>query len=106
MAEIRQAFAPIPPDQTPKPARDWARAMKSWTATPWARIEDLTALRQVVRLHRRCGCLSLKDCPLRNADDRLAAEGAGPRILIDAAKKTNGTTTKARRPRASASGAR
>ncbi len=105
LAEIRQAFAAIPPDQTPN-ARDWARAMKSWTATLQARIEDLTALRDKLYGCIGCGCLSLRDCPLRNAGDRLAAEGAGPRILIDAAKKTNGTTTKARRPRASASGAR
>jgi MerR family redox-sensitive transcriptional activator SoxR len=28
-----------------------------------------------------CGCLSLKVCPLRNPDDRLAREGTGPRLL-------------------------
>ncbi|EIK44474.1 transcriptional regulator SoxR [Cellvibrio sp. BR] len=28
-----------------------------------------------------CGCLSLQDCPLRNPDDVLAEQGAGPRIL-------------------------
>src|SRR5882757_8125736 len=44
LAEIRQAFAAVPPGQTLN-ARDWARAMKAWTATLQARIEDLTALR-------------------------------------------------------------
>ncbi|MEK5780391.1 hypothetical protein VXE43_10365, partial [Acinetobacter baumannii] len=28
-----------------------------------------------------CGCLSLEQCPLRNPNDVLGQEGAGPRIL-------------------------
>ena len=28
-----------------------------------------------------CGCLSLRDCPLRNPGDVLAAEGPGARLL-------------------------
>ena len=31
-----------------------------------------------------CGCLSLKRCSLYNPDDRLAAAGPGPRILLGA----------------------
>jgi MerR family redox-sensitive transcriptional activator SoxR len=73
--------------------------MKAWTATLQARIEDLTALRDKLYGCIGCGCLSLRDCPLRNAGDRLAAEGAGPRILIKAAAKAS----KARRPDAAAS---
>ena len=29
-----------------------------------------------------CGCLSLKRCTLINPEDRLAATGAGPRMLL------------------------
>jgi MerR family redox-sensitive transcriptional activator SoxR len=29
-----------------------------------------------------CGCLSLKNCTLFNPDDKLAATGTGPRILL------------------------
>ena len=85
LADVRKAFAAIPPDRTPS-ARDWARAMADWAATLEARIEALTQLHDQLNGCIGCGCLSLKDCPLRNPDDRLAAEGAGPRILLKARK--------------------
>lgn len=28
-----------------------------------------------------CGCLSMKQCPLRNPYDELSAQGSGPRLL-------------------------
>ncbi|MEW6645544.1 MAG: redox-sensitive transcriptional activator SoxR [Pseudomonadota bacterium] len=83
LADVKKAFAAIPPDRTPN-ARDWAKAMAAWAATLAARIEALTQLRDQLNGCIGCGCLSLKDCPLRNPDDRLAAEGAGPRILLKA----------------------
>jgi MerR family redox-sensitive transcriptional activator SoxR len=30
-----------------------------------------------------CGCLSLKACRLRNPDDIVSGEGAGPRLLLE-----------------------
>jgi MerR family transcriptional regulator, redox-sensitive transcriptional activator SoxR len=45
------------------------------------RIRRLTQLRDRFDDCIGCGCLSLKVCPLRNRDDRLAREGAGPRLL-------------------------
>lgn len=85
LADVKAAFAAIPLDRTPS-ARDWAKAMTAWAATLAARIEALTQLRDQLNGCIGCGCLSLKDCPLRNPDDRLAAEGAGPRILLKARK--------------------
>ncbi|MFZ5506965.1 MAG: redox-sensitive transcriptional activator SoxR [Pseudomonadota bacterium] len=38
----------------------------------------LTQLRDQLDGCIGCGCLSLKACPLRNAQDALAGEGAGP----------------------------
>ncbi|MGO4714870.1 redox-sensitive transcriptional activator SoxR [Bradyrhizobium sp. 2TAF24] len=81
LADVKQAFAAIPADRMPS-ARDWSRAMKDWAATLAARIEALTQLRDQLNGCIGCGCLSLKDCPLRNPNDRLAEEGAGPRILL------------------------
>jgi len=36
------------------------------------RIESLLQLRDQISGCIGCGCLSLKDCPLQNPDDRLA----------------------------------
>jgi len=85
LADVKQAFAAIPGDRTPS-ARDWSRAMKDWATTLPERIEALRQLRDRLNGCIGCGCLSLKDCPLRNPNDRLAAEGAGPRILLKGRK--------------------
>lgn len=42
------------------------------------RIKTLTQLRDQLDGCIGCGCLSLKACPLRNADDAMAQQGAGP----------------------------
>ena len=86
LEEIRQTFAGIPLDRAPT-MREWSRAMSTWTVTLQQRIDDLTDLRDKLFNCIGCGCLSVSDCPLRNADDRLAAQGAGPRILISAAER-------------------
>ncbi|WP_367613883.1 hypothetical protein [Halomonas sp. THAF12] len=45
------------------------------------RIQTLTRLRDELDRCIGCGCLSLTDCPLRNPDDTLGQQGAGPQIL-------------------------
>jgi MerR family redox-sensitive transcriptional activator SoxR len=85
LAEIKEAFIAIPPDRAPT-TREWERAMGEWTKTLQQRIDDLTDLRDKLFDCIGCGCLSVIDCPLRNPGDRLAAQGAGPRILITAAE--------------------
>ena len=52
-----------------------------WRQTLDERIKRLTRLRDELDNCIGCGCLSLQDCPLRNPNDALAAEGPGPRIL-------------------------
>ncbi|MBR0874438.1 redox-sensitive transcriptional activator SoxR [Bradyrhizobium tropiciagri] len=86
LAEIREAFAAIPLERAPT-MREWTRAMRTWTGTLQQRIDDLTDLRDKLFNCIGCGCLSVTDCPLRNADDKLAAQGPGPRILINAAER-------------------
>jgi len=46
-----------------------------------SRIEQLLRLRDHLDGCIGCGCLSLRDCPLRNPGDVLACEGPGARLL-------------------------
>ena len=80
LATIKEMLATVPEGRTPS-AADWRRFTASWRATLDLRIEALTQLRDQIDSCIGCGCLSLEECPLRNRDDRLAAEGAGPRLL-------------------------
>lgn len=77
---IGEALASIPADRTPS-AEDWARMSAVWQDTLTQRIKQLTSLRDQLGRCIGCGCLSLKQCPLYNPDDTLAAEGPGPRRL-------------------------
>ncbi|WP_181008331.1 redox-sensitive transcriptional activator SoxR [Sphingomonas montanisoli] len=78
---IKDFFATIPTDRVLS-AQDWHRLAEPWRALIDARIETLRRLRDEVDSCIGCGCLSLTDCPLRNPEDRLAGQGAGPRILM------------------------
>lgn len=80
LKEIAEALKTLPLGRTPN-ARDWAQLSGRWKAELDARIETLTRLRDELSGCIGCGCLSLKACPLRNPDDRLAAAGAGPLLL-------------------------
>jgi MerR family redox-sensitive transcriptional activator SoxR len=70
------------PAETGLTSADWQRFARSWQAMIDERIEALRQLRDELDSCIGCGCLSLTDCPLRNADDRLAQEGPGPRLLM------------------------
>lgn len=83
LKEIASALATLPQGRTPN-ARDWERLSSGWKAELDARIERLTKLRDELTGCIGCGCLSLKHCPLRNPEDRLAAGGHGPVLLDDA----------------------
>jgi MerR family transcriptional regulator, redox-sensitive transcriptional activator SoxR len=63
LAAIREALSRLPADHK---------------ATAAAR---LTRLRDQLANCIGCGCLSIKDCPLRNPLDELSALGTGPRLL-------------------------
>jgi MerR family redox-sensitive transcriptional activator SoxR len=63
LAAIAEALQALPAGRTPTVAE---------------RIRTLTALRDQLDGCIGCGCLSLKVCPLRNAQDALAQEGPGP----------------------------
>lgn len=77
LAEIVKALDALPSGRTPTVA-DWRRLSAAWKQELEARIRTLTQLRDQLDGCIGCGCLSLKACPLRNADDALAKEGTGP----------------------------
>lgn len=77
LAEIRARL-----DALPRGKAGWARLANDWRADLDRRIATLARLRDRLDGCIGCGCLSVDDCPLRNPDDRVAAEGAGPRHLI------------------------
>lgn len=80
LARIREAMDSLPGGRTPT-ASDWKRLSAAWRADLRRRIEVLEKLSRELDGCIGCGCLSLKVCRLRNASDRLGAEGAGPRLL-------------------------
>ena len=77
LAEIAEALQDLPSGRTPTQA-DWAALSARWRHALDARIQGLTQLRDQIDGCIGCGCLSLKVCPLRNAQDTLAQEGPGP----------------------------
>ncbi|RFP12635.1 MULTISPECIES: redox-sensitive transcriptional activator SoxR [unclassified Duganella] len=77
LAAIAQALDALPSGRTPTVA-DWRRLSAAWKLELEERIKTLTQLRDQLDGCIGCGCLSLKACPLRNAQDALAQAGAGP----------------------------
>lgn len=80
LVRIKQALSELPADRAPS-REDWDRLSGEWRDDLDARIERLTRLRDQLDGCIGCGCLSTGVCPLRNPDDRLGAEGPGPRLL-------------------------
>jgi len=77
---IRQALSALPDNRTPD-ARDWAALSTRWRDDLNARIAFLERLRDSLTGCIGCGCLSMKNCPIYNENDQLAAAGTGAVIL-------------------------
>lgn len=80
LATIRAALSALPEGRTPN-AADWRKLSAKWRAELDDRIRKLTKLRDELDGCIGCGCLSIRDCPLRNPWDVLSEQGAGPRLL-------------------------
>ena len=52
---------------------------RQWHDLLTARIEAMERVRDGLAGCIGCGCLSLRSCPVYNAEDELAAEGPGAR---------------------------
>lgn len=80
LAEIQQVFKTLPASRSPT-ASDWQKLSAKWRAELDDRISRLHKLREQMSSCIGCGCLSLKDCPLRNPWDALAERGPGAHLL-------------------------
>lgn len=80
LAAIHDAFKALPQGRTAT-AEDWSKLSARWKADLDDRITKLTRLRDRLEGCIGCGCLSMSSCPLRNPEDKLAAQGPGPRLL-------------------------
>ncbi|MDR3447103.1 MULTISPECIES: redox-sensitive transcriptional activator SoxR [Dyella] len=81
LADIASALATLP--VTAAPGReDWARLSAAWRAELDERIAQLKKLRDTLDDCIGCGCLSIDRCRLRNPNDKLGDDGAGPQRLL------------------------
>lgn len=81
LAEIGAALAGLPDGRAPT-REDWSRLSQAWAADLDRRILQLQKLRTGLGDCIGCGCLSIDRCKIKNSDDRLANQGAGPRLLL------------------------
>jgi len=86
LEEIKTALDELPDNRTPTRA-DWSRLSAHWRRKLDERIALMASLRDDLTECIGCGCLSMRRCRLYNADDRLAADGTGPRLLIRDAER-------------------
>lgn len=81
LSEIERQLATLPQGRTPT-INDWQAISRSMRKAIDARINLLTRTRNQLDQCIGCGCLSLQKCQLYNKDDRLGAQGAGPRAIL------------------------
>jgi len=81
LADIAAALATLPVTAAPSRA-DWARLSAAWRGELDERMAQLKKLRDTLDDCIGCGCLSIDRCRLRNPQDKLADDGAGPQRLL------------------------
>lgn len=81
LAAIAETLAELPMDRKAT-VEEWSRMSDKWRADLQERIAAMMALKDQLVSCIGCGCLSLQECPLRNAEDRLGQTGQGP-VLIE-----------------------
>ena len=80
LASVREALGSLPKGRTPT-AADWRALSAKWRSELDQRIDKLEQLRDRLDQCIGCGCLSMRNCWLRNPWDRLSEQGPGPRLL-------------------------
>lgn len=81
LSDIKSALATLPNSRTPD-KDDWQALSTSWRDELTTRINYLEKLRDSLNGCIGCGCLSMKNCPIYNENDKLANEGCGA-VLLD-----------------------
>jgi MerR family transcriptional regulator, redox-sensitive transcriptional activator SoxR len=80
LEEIGEALATLPENRVPTKA-DWTRLSRAWRPRLDEQIERIERLRDQLDSCIGCGCLSLRNCALRNPQDALASSGPGAVLL-------------------------
>lgn len=83
--EIAAELAELPHGRTPTQV-DWERISRHFRKEIDRRIALLERTRETLDSCIGCGCLSLRTCGLYNRDDRMAANGPGPRFVLSEAR--------------------
>jgi len=81
LSEIKRTLEKLPKNKKASNA-DWKVVSKQWEKDLNGRITQMTKMRDQLDRCIGCGCLSLKECPLRNPFDILRRKGPGPRLLV------------------------
>jgi MerR family transcriptional regulator, redox-sensitive transcriptional activator SoxR len=81
LAEIETQLATLPQGRAPT-LSDWQGVSRRMRREIDERINLLTRTRNQLDQCIGCGCLSLQKCQLYNKDDRLGANGSGPRAIL------------------------
>ncbi|MGP6923161.1 redox-sensitive transcriptional activator SoxR [Klebsiella pneumoniae] len=79
LATIGDAFGVLPEGHNLS-AKEWKMLSSQWREELGWWLSTLAVLRGQLD---GCGCLSRRDCPLRNPGDKLGEEGTGARLLED-----------------------
>ena len=82
LAEIEAELAELPAGRTPT-LHDWQKISRSMRVAIDEKIKLLTRTRNQLDQCIGCGCLSLQKCQLYNKDDRMAARGTGPQLVLN-----------------------
>lgn len=82
LATVGEALGVLPDGHTLS-AKAWRELSSQWREELDRRIKTMTALRDELDGCIGCGCLSRRDCPLRNPNDKLGEQGTGARLLED-----------------------
>ena len=78
--EIGEALGTLPDDRVPTKA-DWTRLSRTWRLRLDEQIQRIERLRDQLDSCIGCGCLSLRNCALRNPQDVMATRGPGAVFL-------------------------
>ncbi|MFS4439406.1 redox-sensitive transcriptional activator SoxR [Paracoccaceae bacterium GXU_MW_L88] len=70
LTDIKAALSEVPLERAPT-AEEWKVMSAHWQGELNQRINKLKVLRDQLHHCIGCGCMSVKSCPIYNADDRL-----------------------------------
>ncbi|AXC49401.1 redox-sensitive transcriptional activator SoxR [Paracoccus suum] len=87
LKEIETALSSLPGQRIPT-QEDWERLATGWYEQLTDRIESLVRLRDQMTTCIGCGCLSTRDCPLRNPHDKLGEGNVGAVLLEGIAERS------------------